>query len=129
MGVEGPALFTVSPRSFCKQAHPAPFGAGDDDVADLQRAALHQHGGDGAAALVQLGLDHRAFGGAVGIGLEVQDFGLQQDGFFQLVETDALGGGDFHRLGFAAHVFDLDFMLQQFGLDAGRDWRRPCRSC
>ena len=30
---------------------------------------------------------------------------------------------------FAAHVFDLDFMLQQFGLDPRWDWRRPCRSC
>src|SRR6202043_2609055 len=75
-----------------EQAHPAPFGAGDDDVADLERSALHQHGGDGAAALVELGFHHRAFGGAVGIGLEVQDFGLQQDGFFQLVQANALGG-------------------------------------
>ena len=65
-----------------QQAHPAPFRTGDDDVADLQRAALYQHGGDGAAALVQLGFDDRAFGGAIGIGLEVEKFGLQQDGFF-----------------------------------------------
>ena len=112
-----------------QQAHAAPFRAGHDDVADMQRAALDQHGGDRAAALVELGLDHRAFGGAVGIGLEVENFGLQQDGFFQLVEIGALGGGDFDRLRFAAQFFDLDFMLQQFGLHPQWDWRRPCRSC
>ena len=57
---------------------------------------------------------------AVGIGLEIEHFGLQQDGFFQLVEIDALGGGDFDRQGFAAQIFDLDFVLQQFGLHPGR---------
>ena len=103
-----------------QQAHAAPFGAGDDDVADLQRAALDQHGRDRAAAAVELGLDHRAFGGAVGIGFEVEQFGLQQDGFFELVEIGALGGGDFDGERLAAHVFDLDFVLQQFGLHARR---------
>ena len=32
-------------------------GAGDDGVADAQRAALDEHGGDRTAALVELGLD------------------------------------------------------------------------
>ncbi len=100
-----------------QQANPAPFRTGNHDVADLQGAALHQHGGDGAAALVELGLDHRAFGAAFRIGLEVEDFGLQQDRLFQLVEIGALGGRDFDHLGFAAHVFDLDFVLQKLGLD------------
>ena len=43
-------------------ANAAPFGAGDDDVADPQRAALDQHGRDRAAAAVELGFDHGAFG-------------------------------------------------------------------
>ena len=47
-----------------QRADAAPFGAGDDDVADMQRAALDQHGRDRAAAAVELGLDHGAFGGA-----------------------------------------------------------------
>ena len=46
-----------------ERAHAAPFGAGHHDVADMQRAALHQHGCDRAAAAVELGLDHGAFGG------------------------------------------------------------------
>ena len=77
----------------------------------------HQHGGDRPAALVELGLDHRAFGGAVGIGLEVEHFGLQQDRFFELVEAGALGRGDFDGHGLAAHILDLDLVLQQLGLD------------
>ena len=43
-------------------ADAAPLGAGDDDVADLERAALDEHGRDRAAAAVELGLDHDAFG-------------------------------------------------------------------
>jgi hypothetical protein len=50
----------------------------------LQRALLHQNGRDRAAAHVELRLDHRAFGGAVGVGLELQDLGLKRDGFEQL---------------------------------------------
>ena len=66
-----------------QRAHAAPFGAGHHDVADVQRAALDQHGRDRAAAAIELRLDHGAFGGAVRIGLEVEDFGLQRDGLEQ----------------------------------------------
>ena len=40
--------------------HPAPLRTGDERVADLERAALDQHGDDRAAAGVELGLDHGA---------------------------------------------------------------------
>jgi hypothetical protein len=56
----------------------------------MQRAALDQHGGDRAAAALELRLDDAAFGGAVGIGLEVEDLGLQQDRLLELVETGFL---------------------------------------
>jgi hypothetical protein len=46
-----------------QRADAAHFGAGHDDVADLERAALHQHGGDRTAAAIELGFDHGAFGG------------------------------------------------------------------
>ena len=48
-----------------QRADAAHFGAGDDDVADPQRAALHQHGRDRAAAAIELGFDHGAFGRAL----------------------------------------------------------------
>ena len=91
-------------------AHAAPLVAGDDDVADHQRAGLDQHGGDRAAALVELGLDDDAFGRAVGIGLEVENFGLQQDGFEQLVEVGALGRRNLDVEHLAAHRFDEHFV-------------------
>ncbi len=118
--MEGPAVFDRFAAIVDEQAHAAEFRTGHHDIADLQRAALHEHGGDGAAALVELGFDHGAFGGAIGIGLEIEHFGLQENRFFQLVEIGALGGGDFDGEGFAAQIFDLDFVLQQFGLDARR---------
>ena len=51
-----------------ERAHAAPFAAGDEDVADLERAALDQHGRDRAAAALELRLDDAALGGAIGIG-------------------------------------------------------------
>ena len=67
---------------------------------------LDQHGRDRAAALVELGFDDDAFGGAVGIGLEVEHFGLQQDRLEQLVEVGALGRRNLDVEHFAAHRFD-----------------------
>src|ERR1700722_4182738 len=67
-------------------AHAAPFGAGDDDVAGLERAALNQDGGDRPAAAVKPRLDHGAFGRAARIGFEFQHFRLQRDDVEQLVE-------------------------------------------
>ena len=101
-----------------QRAHAAPFGAGDDDVADMQRAALHQHGRHRAAAAVELGFDHGAFGGASRIGLEIEDFGLQPDHFEQPVEIRLLGRRDFDVEHVAAERFDLDLVLQQFGAHA-----------
>jgi hypothetical protein len=43
-------------------AHPAEAAAGQHHVATLERAALHQHRGHRAAALVELGFDHQALG-------------------------------------------------------------------
>lgn len=55
----------------------------------VEGAVLHQHGGDGAAAFIQAGLHHGAFGGAGGVGLEFFHLRHQQDGFQQLVEAHA----------------------------------------
>src|SRR5204863_8367931 len=57
-------------------ADAAPFSAGHHDVADLQRAALDQHGCDRTTAAIELGLDHRTFGRPFGIGMQVEDFSL-----------------------------------------------------
>src|SRR5215216_6774216 len=68
-----PRLVDGGSRVGDERADAAPFGAGHDDVADMERAALDQHGRDRAAAAVELRLDHGAFGRTVGIGFELQD--------------------------------------------------------
>src|SRR5262249_2031105 len=54
-----------------QSTHAAPFATGDDDVAGLQGAALHEHGGDRTAAAIKPRFDHCAFGRPVRIGLEL----------------------------------------------------------
>src|SRR5262249_15579097 len=44
-----------------QRAHAPPRCTGDDDIADVQGATLHEHGTDGAATPLELGLDHHAF--------------------------------------------------------------------
>ncbi len=64
-GVAGPAWLDRLAAIVEERAHAAPLAAGDEDVADLERAALDQHGGDRAAAALELRLDHHAVGGPV----------------------------------------------------------------
>ena len=101
-------------------AHAAPHGAGDKHVADLEGAALDQHGGHRTAARIELGFDDDAVGHALRIGLELEHFGLQQDGFLELVEVHPLGGRDLDRLDLAAQRLDLDFLAQQVVLHTAR---------
>ena len=102
-GNDGPASFTWRPLSSII-ARTLPLDAPATNTSPtLQRAALDQHGRQRAAALVELGLDHRAFGGAVGVGLQLEDFGLELDRLEQLVEVGLLDRRDFDVLDVAAH--------------------------
>src|SRR6478609_4269918 len=98
-----------------KGADAAHFGAGHDDVADAQRAALYQHGGDRAAAAVEPGFDHGTFGGTFRVGLEVEQFGLQRDHLQELVEVGLVLGGYLDVDDVAAERFDLNLVLEQLG--------------
>ena len=114
-------LLDAGARVVDQRADAAPFGAGHDDVADAQRAALDQHGRDRTAAAIELGLDHGAFGRAVGIGLEVEQFGLQRDRLEQLVEVLALVLAETSTSSVSPPSdLDLDLVLQQFGAHALR---------
>ena len=61
--------------------------AGDDRVADVQRAALDQHRDDRAAARVELGLDDDARRLGVRVGLELLELGDDEDRLEQVVEA------------------------------------------
>ena len=97
-----------------QRAHPAPFAAGDKNVADAQRAALDEHGGDRAAAALDLGLEDDAFGRAVRIGFQIEQLGLQQDRLFEAVEIGLFQRRDLDVENLAAELFDDDLVLQQF---------------
>ena len=73
-----------------KGAHATPLRPGNHQITALKRTALHQNGGYRATALVELRFDNRTFCGAIRIGLEVQNFRLQQDGFKQRIQIGAL---------------------------------------
>ncbi len=57
--------------------------------------------------------EHHALGAAVGVGLEVEQLGLQQDRFLELVEIGFLEGGDFDVEHVAAEFLDDELVLQQ----------------
>ena len=100
--------------------HPAPFRAGDDNIADTQRAALHQERTHHAAAAIDAGFDDHPVGVAIRVGGQFEDFRLQDDRFFKLVEVGFLHRGNFDRENFAAHFFGDDFVLQQLLADSVR---------
>ena len=128
-GIAGGASLICSPRSLTS-ARTRPHSLPATRMSPgMQRAGLHQHRGDRAAALVELGFDDDALGGAVGIGLEVENFGLQQDRFEQLVEIGALGRRHLDVQHLAAQRFDEDLVLQQLRAHLLRVGLTACRSC
>ena len=58
--VAGPSRLDALAGVVLHRAHLSPLGAGDERVADVQRAALDQHRDHRAATGVEVGLDHRS---------------------------------------------------------------------
>ena len=93
-------------------------GAGDDNVALVQRAVLHQQRCHGAAALVQPRLDDRALGGAVGVGLQLAYLSSEGQHFQQIVHTHTGLGRDGTHNGLAAPLLAHQAVLGELLLDA-----------
>ena len=72
----------------------------------------------GAAAAFELGFEHDAFGRRGRVSLEVEQLGLQQDRFLELVEIGLLQRRDLDVEHVAAHLLDHQLVLQQFLADA-----------
>ncbi len=94
-GIAGPASLTCSPLSLTSARTRPHWSPATMIWPGRKRALLDENGGNRTAAAVELGFDDRTFGSAVRIGLQVENFGLQQDGFEQLVE---IGAGSWPRL-------------------------------
>ena len=96
----------------------APGHTGNDDIADLQGPALHEHSADRTTAAIKLGFNNDTLGRPVRVGLEIEDFSLQVDGFKKLIEIGALQGGNWNFQRLAAHALYHDLVLQQIGAHA-----------
>ena len=98
----------------------APSTAGNDDVADFDRAALNEQRADRATTALELGFDDEAVGETVRVGLEIEQFGLEGDRLEQLVEVGALERRDRDLERLARHRLDDDLVLEQLGAHAVR---------
>ncbi len=67
----------------------------------------------GPRPLSSSGLDHRAFGGPVRIGLQLEQLRLELDRLEQFVEIGLLQRRNLDVLNIAAHVLDDDLVLEQ----------------
>jgi len=97
--------------------HAAEVSSGDEGVADPQRAALDQDGHHRAPAGIELGLDHRARGVGVGVGLQLLEVGHQLDRVEQRLEVLVGLGRDVDELDFAAPLGRLQAVLGHLGAD------------
>ncbi len=92
-------------------ADAAEAGAGQTDIADLQRAILHQHGGDRAEAFVHLAFDDGAARRGGRVGLEFHDLALEIEDFDQFRNALAGGGAGADDFGVAAPFDGVEAFL------------------
>ena len=111
------------------RADAAPVGAGDDRVADLQRAALDEHGDDGATARIELGLDHGAGGVRVRVGGELLELGRQLQALEQVVEALRASWPRRRRTSCRRPTPRAGARAGSSRCARGRARRLPCRSC
>ncbi len=117
-GNRGTGLLDLFALVVDQRAHFSERSAGDDDVADAQRAVLHQHRGDRAAAAVQRRFDHDAARAPVLVRAQLTDVGLEQHGVEEAVDAVAGLRGDGHHLDCAGPVDRRKTLLHQLLLDA-----------
>ena len=116
-GVDGPASLTCSPLSSMSartRPHAAPATSGSPT---LRRAALHEDGGHGAAADVEVGLEHDAPGPPVGHGPELLELGDDEQVLEQVVDADALERRDLDHDRVAAPRLGDEAALGELGHD------------
>jgi len=92
--------------------------AGDEGVTHAEGTAVHENGGHGTATAIELGLEHVPRGEGVGIGLELEDVGLEKHGLEQLVDADLLLCGDVDEHVLATPLLGDDTILDELLADA-----------
>src|SRR6185295_6976725 len=99
------------------RADASPGRAGDEQVAGLERAVLHQDRGDDAAADLLPRLEHRALRADGRVGLQVEQVGGQEDHLEQLVDALLLERGDADHDGVAPPLLGLEAAVGELALD------------
>ena len=112
-----------------ERLHLAPGVAGDDGVADAQRAALHEHRRHRAAADVEARLDDDAARVGARVRLQLEHVGLEQDRVQQLVEVRPGLRRDVLEDRVAAPLRRLQALARRARCARGRGSRRAGRSC
>jgi hypothetical protein len=92
--------------------------AGDEQVAVLQRAVLHQDRRDGAAAAIEFRFEYRARGAPLRVGFQIRQVRDEQNHLEQLIEVLALPRGDFDGDRRAAPGFRHQTEFRQLTLHA-----------
>src|SRR5690606_19803429 len=95
-------------------------GTGNHHITLAQSTVLNQHGGYGTTATLQAGFNHHTLGSGIRRGIQLQDLGLQQHRFQQVINTHAGVCGNRYKLNVAAPVFRNHVHGRQFVLDTIR---------
>ena len=120
-GNDGGASSTPDAVIVEQRADPAVARTGHDRVADVQRAALDQHGGHRTAALVQMRLDGHTLTVHLRVGPQVEGrVGGQDDRLQQLVEADPGDRGDVDEHRVAAVLLRHQAVLGELTAHLGR---------
>ena len=99
---------------------PTPSRAGHNIIPHAESAALHQHGGCGAAFAVQFGLDDNAAGRAGRIGFEFGNFRHYQQVLQQVADAVPGAGRNGNGNYVAAPILDQQIALAELPLDPFR---------
>ena len=95
------------------RADAAPTAAGDDRLADPQRAALDERGDDRPAARVEVRLEHERACRRLRVGGQLLDVGDEEDGVEELVDTEVCGSRHLVHDRVAAPLLGNELVLDQ----------------
>ena len=96
-----------------KRANTTVALASDNGIARLERTALHEHGSNRAATLVEVRFDNEAGSQSVGVSLKFKHISLKDDGLEQVVDAELLLRGNVHEHVGTAPLFGDDSMLNE----------------
>src|SRR5690606_34617255 len=116
-GRGGTCLLDPAPGVVGHRPHTTGHRAGDEGVALLESAPLHDHRCDRAPAPFQLSFHHHARGRRLGVGPVVLELGNQVDDLEQILDAFAGEGADFDAGDVAAQFFGDDLVLGELGAD------------